>query len=116
MTQPMPPGDFDDNGLVNGEDFFLWQRDSSVGSLAVWEANYGTIPIQPGDFDGNGEVNGFDFLHWQRDPSVGSLTDWEANYGLVAPLSATSAAVPEPTTCTLALAALCLAMSRRRAF
>ncbi len=25
-------------------------------------------------------------------------------------------AIPEPTTCTLALAALCLAMSRRRAF
>ncbi len=31
-------------------------------------------------------------------------------------VTATSAAVPEPTTCALALAALCLAMSRRRAF
>ena len=68
-----------------------------------------------GDFDGNGEVNGFDFLLWQRDPSVGSLAAWEANYGTVALLSASSAAVPEPTTSALALAALCLAMSRRRA-
>ncbi|MCH7750948.1 MAG: PEP-CTERM sorting domain-containing protein [Planctomycetes bacterium] len=40
----------------------------------------------------------------------------KANYGIVAPLSASSAAVPEPTTYALALAALCLAMSRRRSF
>jgi hypothetical protein len=92
------PGDFDGNLVVDGNDFLLWQRDPSVGSLADWEANYGTRPIQPGDFDGNGEVNGFDFLQWQRDPSVGSLADWEANYGTVATLSATSAAVPEPST------------------
>ncbi len=62
------------------------------------------------------DVDGFDFLKWQLDPNVGSLTAWEANYGMVATLSASSAAVPEPTTCTLALAALCLGMSRRRAF
>jgi serralysin len=71
-------------------------------------------PDLPGDFDLNGEVNGLDFLLWQQDPNVGLLANWEANYGNVATLSATSAAVPEPTTCTLALAALCLAMSRRR--
>ena len=47
---------------------------------------------------------------------AGDLTVWENTYGQTfAPLSAISAAVPEPTTCTLALAALCLAMSRRRA-
>ena len=69
-----------------------------------------------GDFDFNGVVDGEDFLLWQRDPSVGSLTDWETNYGMVAPLSASLAAVPEPTTSALALAALCLAMSRRRSF
>ena len=68
----------------------------------------------PGDFNFNGEVNGSDFLLWQRNPSIGSLADWEANYGMVATLSASSAAVPEPTTSALALAALCLAMSRRR--
>jgi hypothetical protein len=101
------PGDFTGEGVVDGEDFLLWQSDPSVGSLAAWEANYGTAPTQPGDFDGNGIVDGHDFLKWQLDPSVGSLTDWEANYGMGATLSASSAAVPEPTTCTLALALRC---------
>ncbi len=117
---PNLPGDFDDNDFVDGKDFLMWQSDPNVGSLAVWEANYRTIPIQPGDFDGNGEVNGFDFLEWQRGFGdifdSGDLADWKTNYGMVATLSASSAAVPEPTTCTLALAALCLAMSRRRSF
>jgi hypothetical protein len=72
------------------------------------------------DFDLNGSVNGEDFLAWQRGESPyplsqGDLAIWEEEYGnTVPPFSATSA-VPEPTTCTLALAALCLAMSRRRA-
>ncbi len=70
----------------------------------------------PGDFDIDGNVDGNDFLLWQRDPSIGLLADWEMNYGMVAVLSASSAAVPEPTTSVLALAALCLAMIRRRAF
>ena len=43
-------------------------------------------------------------------------TEEVEDYGTVATLSASSAAVPEPTTSALALAALCLAMSRRRAF
>ncbi len=125
--------DFDEDDDVDGEDFLIWQRGAggpgglSQGDannngtvdavdLDIWETQYGTAPIQPGDFDGNGEVNGFDFLLWQRDPSIGSLADWEANYGTVATLSASSAAVPEPTTSALAIAALCLAMSRWRAF
>jgi hypothetical protein len=77
-------------------------------------------PFMPGDFDLGGNADGQDFLQWQRGGSpnplsASDLADWESNYGTTAPLSATSAAVPEPTTCTLALAALCLAMSRRRA-
>jgi len=70
----------------------------------------------PGDFNGDGKVDGDDFLFWQLNPSVGSLADWEANYGMAASLSASSAAVPEPASCGLALAALCLVMSRRRYF
>ncbi len=35
------PGDFDGNGLVDGFDSLLWQRDPGIGSLADWEANYG---------------------------------------------------------------------------
>lgn len=35
------PGDFDFDFDVDGDDFLLWQRNPSVGSLADWEANYG---------------------------------------------------------------------------
>ena len=86
------------------------------GLLATWDGESGHHVefVIPGDFDYDGFVIGTDFLMWQLDPSVGSLADWEANYGMGALLSATSAAVPEPTTSALALAALCLAMSRRR--
>jgi hypothetical protein len=38
--------------------------------------------------------------------SVSDLTDWEANYGMVAPLSATSTAVPEPASTLLLLLAV----------
>ena len=36
------PGDFNDDGIVGGADFLLWQRDPGVGALADWELNYGT--------------------------------------------------------------------------
>lgn len=35
------PGDFNQDGNVDGRDFLLWQRDTSVGDLADWKANYG---------------------------------------------------------------------------
>ena len=35
------PGDFNTDGVVDGADFLLWQRDPGVGSLADWETNYG---------------------------------------------------------------------------
>ncbi len=37
------PGDFDIDGDVDGDDFLLWQRNPSVGSLADWESNYGMV-------------------------------------------------------------------------
>ena len=66
-----------------------------------------------GDFDFDGDVDGNDFLLYQQHPGVGPLNDWQTNYGMSSLLSA-SAAVPEPTSSLLALAALCLAMGRRR--
>ena len=36
-------GDFDLDEDVDGADFLLWQRDMSVGNLADWEANFGTV-------------------------------------------------------------------------
>jgi hypothetical protein len=35
------PGDFNGDGSVNGLDFLLWQRDTSIGNLADWQNNYG---------------------------------------------------------------------------
>jgi hypothetical protein len=35
------PGDFNQDGDVDGLDFLLWQRDNGVGDLADWENNYG---------------------------------------------------------------------------
>jgi len=36
-------GDFDLDDDVDGADFLLWQRDMSIGNLAEWEANFGTV-------------------------------------------------------------------------
>ena len=34
-------GDFDFDGDVDGRDFLTWQRNTSIGDLADWQANYG---------------------------------------------------------------------------
>ena len=36
-------GDFNQDGRVDGQDFLEWQRDPSVGDLADWEADYGSL-------------------------------------------------------------------------
>ena len=50
MTLPavLLPGDHDEDGDVDGHDFLRWQRGESaspfsVGDLAAWQANYGTV-------------------------------------------------------------------------
>jgi MYXO-CTERM domain-containing protein len=35
------PGDFDSDGDVDGRDFLVWQRNTSIGNLSDWQANYG---------------------------------------------------------------------------
>jgi hypothetical protein len=35
------PGDFDEDGDVDGRDFLLWQRNPTIGNLADWQSNYG---------------------------------------------------------------------------
>jgi hypothetical protein len=67
----------------------------------------------PGDFNFDGSVDGKDFLEWQLDPSVGSLADWQTNYGGIAPISASSTAVPEPMTIML-FGLSCLTLLRQR--
>jgi hypothetical protein len=76
----------------------------SVGGKDIVLVGLGSQSVGlPGDFDGDSDVDGQDFLVWQRNPSVGSLSTWQGAYP--APLSATIAAVPEPTAAVL----LCLA-------
>jgi hypothetical protein len=41
ITAPALPGDFDNDGDVDGRDFLIWQRNSDVGDLNDWQANYG---------------------------------------------------------------------------
>lgn len=38
-------GDFDGDGDVDGRDFLFWQRNTSVGSLSDWQANYGASSL-----------------------------------------------------------------------
>jgi hypothetical protein len=37
------PGDFDDDGDVDGDDFLVWQLDPNVGSLCDWDNHYGFV-------------------------------------------------------------------------
>jgi hypothetical protein len=39
------PGDFDNDGDVDGRDFLTWQRNPAVGDLADWQNNYGMGPL-----------------------------------------------------------------------
>lgn len=106
------------------EDTFDLEMLPTLTSALQWIVDYQSsavslLVVLAGDFDFNGEVNGFDFLAWQRGESPNPLSqmdlaDWEANYGMVAPLSATSAAVPEPSALLLgALASIGLMLPRR---
>ncbi len=70
---------------------------------------------QDGDFDGDLDVDGADFLKWQRDGlSAADLVLWQANYGTAAPLSASVASVPEPSTLLLMTMAVSAVMCARR--
>jgi hypothetical protein len=65
LTQP---GDFDEDGDVDGRDFLLWQRNPNIGLLSDWQANYG--------FNGGGlqtVIDVKDFLSATSVPEPGSL-------------------------------------------
>jgi hypothetical protein len=70
------PGDFDSNGVVDGEDFADWQSSFPKASEAI---------LADGDGDGDGDVDGADFVIWQTNFS--------------APTAATS--IPEPSAIML---------------
>ena len=59
VSEPAP-GDFNDDGTVNGAD------------LAQWQGDFG--PLDDGsDADGDGDSDGADYLTWQRHVSVASV-------------------------------------------
>ena len=57
VTAATLPGDFDGNGIVNGDDLAIWQTDFGLPS--------GGSALD-GDTDEDGDVDGADFLVWQR--------------------------------------------------
>ncbi|WP_428306219.1 beta strand repeat-containing protein [Lacipirellula sp.] len=83
------PGDFNNNGAVDGADLTKWKTDFGPGAGS--------------DANGDGRTDGADFLIWQR------------NFGRTSAVP-TSAAVPEPTSLALGCSFACLGwvVSRRR--
>ena len=78
--------DFDGDGDVDADD------------LADWQAAYG--PNSGGDADSDGDTDGADYLVWQRE--------------FTGPSALHTASIPEPTSVTLMLAFLALAVLNRQ--
>ena len=86
---PSLPGDFNEDGAVDGQD------------LGLWEAGYATpsgAGVGDGDADEDGGVDGDDFKIWQRNLGVG----------------ASLRAVPEPSAALVAIVLLAGVAGRRR--
>ncbi len=97
LARSRPFADFDDNGIVDGDDFARWQNhfgDHATGADATsW-----------GDADGDHDIDGRDFLTWQRQvgevtPPIASL---EAAMASAQSSLADFSTVPEPGTLLLA--------------
>ncbi|MBL9162007.1 MAG: hypothetical protein JNL18_04610 [Planctomycetaceae bacterium] len=41
LEKTTSPGDFNQDGVVDGADFLAWQQDTNIGSLEDWKANFG---------------------------------------------------------------------------
>ncbi len=86
--------DFDDDGVVTGLDFLIWQANQPNTS--------GTATNAEGDATGDGNVGSAD------------LAAWEAQYGAAPPLSGSIGAVPEPSTISLLLLGTICTFTRKR--
>jgi hypothetical protein len=94
----LTPGDFNEDGSVDGKDFLIWQR--QLGQT-------GYYPLQQKAADTNAD----DIV------DVADLSLWQQYYGYVSSLAAltVSVAVPEPATLAiLLLGVACLGSARRR--
>lgn len=89
---PLIPGDFNEDGSVNGAD------------LPYWESHYGMVSgadVGNGDADGDGDVDGQDFLIWQEQSTIPSSQSTELN------------TVPEPGSLALIGVGLTVFVMRR---
>jgi hypothetical protein len=87
---PKESGDYNNDGTVNAADYTVWRN--TVGL---------TGPDLAADGNGNNTIE------------IGDYQLWKTNYGWVIPGSASAAAIPEPTTCLLAMAAIPLLLGGR---
>ena len=90
-TVAVDDADFNNDNIVDGNDFLIWQRGFNVG-----------VNNASGDANGNGVVDGAD------------LVIWKAQFGGPPPAIGAIAAIPEPAAATLALLAGVALVRRRR--
>jgi serralysin len=90
IVQP-PSGDFNDDGLVDGRDFVVWQRGLGATGSGL-----------PADANNDGVVNAAD------------LSVWRQQFGTLGTISGAASSVPEPTCLWLSIATLTSLMSQRR--
>jgi hypothetical protein len=69
----------------------------------------------PGDFNGSGAVGADDYVIWRKSPPplgpfLTNFNTWRGNFG--EPTGGTGAAVPEPTSVVLAIAAISMTFVR----
>ncbi len=86
------PGDYNQDGVVNSDDYNLWRQ------------NFGSTSSLAADGNGNGVVDAADYVVWRNAASGGSGA---GNLG-------SSIAVPEPSTAVLAIGLVGLFYGRRR--
>ena len=93
QLEPLLPGDFNENGVVDAADFTVWR--DHLGQQAV-------LPFHSGDADGDGVVT-------QADYDI-----WVANFGMTDADVAALRLVPEPYGVGCIALGLALAVHRRR--
>ena len=93
----LTPGDFNEDGGVDGSDFLVWQRE-------LGQTGYYPLQQKAADTNADGIVDTADLALWQQ------------YYGYVSPLGALTASVtvPEPTSLILCLLGLVVPAHRRR--
>jgi hypothetical protein len=89
---PFPPGDYNQDGVVNSQDYNVWRQ------------NYGSTTNLAADGNGNGVVDAADYVLWRKYASAGSGSSGGGLGG---------ASVPEPSSAVLAIGLIVLFHRRR---